>query len=119
MDFYKTQSPVLLLLFNRPEHTKVIFEEVRNAKPKKLYISIDGPRSNNKLDEVNINLIKDFIINNIDWDCNVKTLFRESNIGCKNAVSSAISWFFENENNGIILEDDCLPLNKLQSLDVK
>ena len=44
MDFYKTQSPVLLLLFNRPEHTKVIFEEVRNAKPKKLYISIDGPK---------------------------------------------------------------------------
>jgi hypothetical protein len=115
MDFYKTQSPVLLLLFNRPEHTKVIFEEVRNAKPKKLYISIDGPRSNNKLDEVNINLIKDFIINNIDWDCNVKTLFRESNIGCKNAVSSAISWFFENENNGIILEDDCLPLNSFFS----
>ena len=46
---------------------------------------------------------------NIDWECEVKTLFRDENIGCKYAVSGAINWFFENEDQGIILEDDCLP----------
>jgi hypothetical protein len=115
MEFYTTKSPVLLLLFNRPEHTKVVFEEVRNAKPNKLYIAIDGPRSNNEEDRIKIDLIKEYILNNINWDCNVKTLFRESNLGCKNAVSSAITWFFEHENMGIILEDDCLPLNSFFS----
>jgi len=45
----------------------------------------------------------------VDWDCEVKTLFRDKNLGCKIAVSSAIDWFFENVEEGIILEDDCLP----------
>ena len=115
MEVYTTKSPVLLLLFNRLEHSKLVFEEVRNAKPNKLYIAIDGPRTNNEEDKVKINLIKDFILSNIDWNCNVKTLFRNSNLGCKNAVSSAITWFFEHENMGIILEDDCLPLNSFFS----
>lgn len=115
MEVYTTKSPILLLLFNRLEHSKLVFEEVRNAKPTKLYIAIDGPRPNNEEDKVKINLIKDFILSNIDWDCNVKTLFRDSNLGCKNAVSSAITWFFEHEIKGIILEDDCLPLNSFFS----
>jgi hypothetical protein len=49
------------------------------------------------------------IATNVDWPCEVKTLFRETNLGCKNAVGEAITWFFEHEEQGIILEDDCLP----------
>jgi hypothetical protein len=115
MEFYTTNSPVLFLLFNRPEHTKLVFQEIRNAKPSKLYIAIDGPRNNNKEDIVKIDTIKTYLQNSIDWNCDVKTLFRESNMGCKVAVSSAITWFFEHENMGIILEDDCLPLNNFFS----
>ena len=48
-------------------------------------------------------------MNQVDWDCEVKTLFRDKNLGCKIAISSAIDWFFEHEEMGIILEDDCLP----------
>ena len=115
MQFYKTKSPVLLLLFNRLEYTKLVFEEVRKARPDKLYVAIDGPRINNDEDQIKIVSIKDFIYSHIDWDCKVETLFRDQNLGCKDAVSSAITWFFDNESKGIILEDDCLPLNSFFS----
>jgi hypothetical protein len=115
MSLYKTKSPVLLLLFNRPEHTKLIFKEVRKAQPEKLYIAIDGPRKNNQDDLLKTAEVKNFILNNIDWNCKVETLFRESNLGCKIAVSEAITWFFNHESKGIILEDDCLPLNSFFS----
>jgi hypothetical protein len=45
----------------------------------------------------------------VDWDCEIKTLFRDHNLGCKHGCISAIDWFFENEEMGIILEDDILP----------
>ena len=53
--------------------------------------------------------MRDFIMQNIDWDCEVETLVSEENLGCKYAVSGAINWFFQHEEMGIILEDDCLP----------
>lgn len=107
---YYTKSPVLFLIFNRPDVTRLVFEEIRIAKPQILYLAADGPR---KERETEINTCKQTreIINLIDWPCEVKTLFREENLGCKYAVSSSIDWFFQNEEEGIILEDDCLPNN--------
>lgn len=105
----KFDTPVLFLVFNRPEPTKLVFDVLREVKPSRLYIASDGPRVNNIADIEKNLLIKNYLINNVDWDCELFTLFRETNLGCKNAVSSAISWFFENEEQGIILEDDCLP----------
>ncbi len=102
-------SPVLLLLFNRPDCTKQVFQAVREARPSKLYIAIDGPRTDNASDIVNVTAVRDYVLGNIDWPCTVKTNIRKTNLGCKNAVSSAISWFFEQEEEGIVLEDDCLP----------
>ncbi|WP_207424486.1 FkbM family methyltransferase [Desertivirga brevis] len=103
------KSPVLFLIFNRPEQTKLVFDRIREAKPTKLYIAADGPRpERNELDSCKAT--RD-IVKHIDWQCEVKTLFREENLGCKEAVSSAIDWFFQNEEEGIILEDDCLPSN--------
>ncbi len=103
---FDRQTPVLFLIFNRPHPTNLVFEEVRKAKPKKLYIACDGPR--NKEEEIKVAEAR-AIVSNIDWDCDVETLFRDTNLGCRHAVSSAIDWFFENEPEGIILEDDCLP----------
>jgi hypothetical protein len=101
-------TPILFLIFNRPENTRQVFDSIRRQKPKYLYIAADGPRSN--IDDDNEICLKTReIALQIDWDCQVKTLFREHNLGCKVAVSSAISWFFENVDEGIILEDDCLP----------
>jgi len=100
--------PILIIAFNRPLHTSRVFEEIRKTAPSKLYIAVDGPRPDRKDDVVNIEkTIK--ILDSIDWDCSVQKLVNEYNQGCKIAVSNAISWFFKNEENGIILEDDCLP----------
>lgn len=101
-------TPVLFLIFARPETTKKVFERIRAIKPQKLYVAADGPRKNN-LDEIQRSKDAKHIIDSIDWPCEVKKLYRDDNLGCMFAVSDAISWFFDNEEYGVILEDDCLP----------
>jgi len=102
-------TAVLFLVFNRLETTRQVFDKIKQAKPPKLYIAADGARSEKEGEANKVKSVRDYITKNIDWDCNVRTLFRDKNIGCKNAVSGAINWFFEQEEMGIILEDDCLP----------
>lgn len=104
----KLDVPVLFLIFNRPDTTSIVFDAIKEARPKKLYVAADGPRFNNP-NEIYLCNETRAIINGVDWDCELKTLYRVSNLGCESAVSSAISWFFEHEEMGIILEDDCLP----------
>ncbi|AZI25850.1 nucleotide-diphospho-sugar transferase [Pedobacter sp. G11] len=100
--------PILFLVFNRPTHTRKVFETIRVQKPKHLFIASDGARNGNENDEINVSLVRE-IVKDIDWDCEVNTLFRDKNLGCKTAVSEAITWFFNHIDEGIILEDDCLP----------
>lgn len=102
------QTAVLFLVFNRPNTTKEVFEAIKLAKPPRLYIAADGPRSSRKGEAEKCLQVR-YIATQIDWPCEVKTLFRDENLGCKRAVSEGIDWFFENEEQGIILEDDCLP----------
>lgn len=102
------QTPILFLIFNRPSTTKRVFEQISKIKPKLLFIAADGPR-NNYPDDIEKCQQTRKIVEKIDWDCEVKTLFRDKNLGCKYGVSAAIDWFFENVDEGIILEDDCLP----------
>ena len=102
------ETPVLFLIFNRPDTTQKVFDVIRRQKPKYLFVAADGPRKG-KPDEVEKCQQVREIIKQVDWDCEMKTLFREENLGCKLAISSAITWFFENVEQGIILEDDCLP----------
>ena len=101
-------SPVLFLVFNRPEPTRKVFEAIRSAKPPRLYIAADGPRLEREGERASCEEVRKIALE-VDWECDVKTLFRDENLGCKIAVSEGISWFFEHEDEGIILEDDCLP----------
>lgn len=105
---YKSKSAVLFIVFNRPDTTRRVFDEIKKARPNRLYIAADGPRASRPGERELCNSVRD-IIREVDWDCKVQTLFREINLGCKEGVSSAIDWFFEHEDEGIILEDDCLP----------
>jgi len=100
--------PILFLIFNRPDTTQKVFNAIRQAKPKQLFIAADGHREDKEGEKEKCKQAKK-IIEQVDWDCELKTLFRDKNLGCKIAVSSAINWFFENVEEGIILEDDCLP----------
>lgn len=101
--------PILFLIFNRPDTTEQVFSKIRQIKPSRLYIASDGARNNKIGEDDVVSNLRAQVMSWVDWKCDVKTLFRDSNLGCKEAVSSAISWFFENEEQGIILEDDCLP----------
>jgi len=103
-----TRSPVLFMVFNRPQTTERVFEAVRKARPSRLYVAADGPRVSREGEARRCELVR-AIATAVDWPCEVRTLFRDANLGCKAAVSSAITWFFEHEPEGIILEDDCLP----------
>jgi hypothetical protein len=100
---------VLFLVFNRLHSTEKVFSQIRKYKPNQFFISADGPRSNVKDEFFKCEEVRNFILKNIDWDCEIYTLFRESNLGCGKAVHLAIDWFFEHVESGIILEDDCYP----------
>ena len=100
---------ILFLVFNRLDATKQVFEAIRQARPMRLYIAADGPRKNKEGDEEKVQEVRNHIMTRIDWDCDIKILFRDRNFGLKYAVSDAITWFFNHEEQGIILEDDCLP----------
>jgi len=102
------KNAVLFLTFNRPDIAKRTFVEIAKAKPPRLYIASDGARENKNGETELVNQTRK-IVDLVDWQCEVKTLFQEKNLGCGLAVSSAITWFFEHEEQGIILEDDCLP----------
>jgi hypothetical protein len=101
-------TPILFLVFNRPALTKIVFDEIKKTKPTRLFVAIDGPRKENNNDEKNIKEVLE-IVTNIDWECDLQVLQRKVNLGCGLAVSSAINWFFSKVEEGIILEDDCLP----------
>lgn len=100
--------PILFLVFNRPDLAQRVFERIRAARPTRLFIAADGPRPDHP-DDIQACRETRLLVEQVDWPCEVKTLFREKNLGCRLAVESAITWFFEHEEAGIILEDDCLP----------
>lgn len=104
----ETKSAVLFLTFNRPSTAAVVFNQIREARPSRLYLASDGPRRGVESDIQKISETRKLILN-IDWPCQVQTRFHEENLGCKEAVGGAINWFFEHENEGIILEDDTVP----------
>jgi hypothetical protein len=106
--YRQLKTPVLFLVFNRPAMTARVFEAIRQAKPPRLYVAADGPREGREGEVKRCEQVRK-IATAVDWHCEVKTLFRDKNLGCKYAVSSAITWFFEQEEQGLILEDDCLP----------
>lgn len=101
-------TPILLIVFNRPITTEKVFKSIKLARPSKLYISADGPRNGNISDVNQCAKVKK-IVSDIDWPCEVFHNYSSKNLGCKIGVSSAITWFFKNESEGIILEDDCVP----------
>ena len=97
--------PILFLIFNRPENTLRAFEEIKKQKPKYLYVAADGARPHVVEDLEKCKATRELVIEGVDWDCEVKTLLREENLGCGKAVQSALDWFFSEVEMGIIIED--------------
>ena len=108
MSGFQLTTPVALLIFNRPDTTERVFREIAKAKPPKLLVVADGPRVNRAGEYEKCQQTR-AIIQKVDWDCEVITNFSENNMGCKLRVASGIDWVFEQVEEAIILEDDCLP----------
>lgn len=102
------ETAVLFMVFNRPETTLRVFDAIRRARPTRLYVAADGPRQDRAGEVARVESVRK-IATAVDWPCEVKTLFRDQNLGCGPAVKDAIDWFFEFEDEGIILEDDTVP----------
>src|SRR5690242_7147143 len=102
------RTPVLFLVFNRPEITGRVFAALREVRPRRLYVAADGPRPDRPGEEALCRETR-LVTEKIDWPCEVRRLYRDANLGCGRGVSDAITWFFDQEPEGIILEDDCLP----------
>jgi hypothetical protein len=105
---YNLRTPVALLIFNRPDTTERVFKAIAQARPSKLLVVADGPRASRPGEAERCQQTR-AIIQRVDWDCEVITNFADSNMGCKLRVSSGIDWIFEQVEEAIILEDDCLP----------
>ena len=104
----QTDLPVLLIGFNRPESMRSVINAVRTAAPRSVFFAVDGPRSGSPSDNAKVQATRD-LVQEIDWPCEIHTLFREVNLGCAEGVSGAITWFFDHVSEGIILEDDIIP----------
>ena len=100
--------PVLLIAFNRPHTAKKVLEAIGRVRPKELYVAVDGPREGNDDDVRKVKEVKDLVKTVVDWPCKVKTLFREKNGGCEKGAIGAVNWFFDNVEEGIVFDDDCV-----------
>ena len=103
------KKPVLIIAWRRPNQVKKVICSLREYySPNKVYVACDGPLQSEQEKEKVLNTRK-VIEKEIDWDCEIKKLYSPVNKGCRKGVSDAISWFFSENDDGIILEDDCVP----------
>lgn len=102
------ETPILFIIFNRHDTARQVFDVIRKIKPKKLFVFADGPRQTRPGEEILCEKTRK-VVSGVDWPCEVRTNFMDQNLGCHFAVPKAISWFFGEVEEGIVLEDDCLP----------
>lgn len=100
--------PVLVTMFNRPDHASRVIDVLAKTRPRRLFLAVDGPRSGVAGDEEGASGCRE-LVSRIDWDCELHTRFRETNLGCREGMIDGVSWFFDHVESGVVLEDDCVP----------
>ena len=109
MGDYHVKNAVAILTFNRIHTTKKLLELMKIIKPSRMYVIIDAPRKNRDGEVEQVNAVKQLFENEINWNCEVKKNYAEENMGTCMRQYTGFSWVFENEEQAIILEDDCIP----------
>ena len=105
---FEMKTPVLLIMFNRPHKAAQVFEKIRQVRPPKMFIVVDGARPDRPGEAEKVRQCRAFA-DLVDWECDLKVNFAETNMGCNDRIVSGISWAFEHVEELIILEDDCVP----------
>lgn len=102
------KTPISLHVFNRPGMTRRVFAQIRSAKPETLFLVADGPRAGHPTDTENCKAVRQ-LLEQVDWKCEVIRNYSDVNMGSYKRNSSGINWLFDNVEEAIILEDDCIP----------
>ena len=102
-------TPLLLTAWRRPHSLRQVINAIRQVAPKRLYVACDGPNPERPGEDEQVATSRAVIETEIDWPCQIERLYSDVNQCCRLAVSRAITWFFEQVEEGIILEDDCIP----------
>lgn len=104
-------TPILLITFNRPDHTRQTLQRILEAHPHDLYIFQDGAREGSANDAIKCKQVRDvideLITNQKSSIINLHTYYSSENLGCGAGPMTGISWFFDNVEQGIVMEDDC------------
>lgn len=108
MNHTELSAPVLIIAYRRKDTTRKVLQAVRAARPKRIYVACNAPRPDRPLEAAECSAVRN-LFNEIDWPCEIQRLFRNEHLRAKDSISSAITWFFDHEPKGIILEDDCVP----------
>ncbi len=102
-------TAVAFLIFSRPEPTRRVLAAIREARPRLLLVVADGPRADRPEDAAKCAEVREVVERGVDWPCEVRKNYADTNLGCARRVSSGLDWVFEEVEEAIILEDDCLP----------
>ena len=108
MSTWQLETPVVLLIFNRPDTTQRVFAEIAKLKPTDLFIVADGPRLD-RPGEAEKCAAARAIIDHVDWPCSVARNYSATNLGLKDRVAGGLTWVFSQVPEAIVLEDDCVP----------
>ena len=100
------ETPIAFIIYRRPELTAQVFERIREARPRQLFVIADGPRSEG--DWLRCAQARR-VVEKIDWPCEVQRNYSKHNQGCRDRVVSGLDWVFARVNEAIVVEDDCLP----------
>jgi len=101
--------PVLLLAWRRPNTLRRVIDAIRPAAPSRLFVACDGPNGARVGEADKVAATRELIEKAVDWPCQIERLYSDTNLGCRDGPVTAISWFFEQVEEGVILEDDCVP----------
>ena len=104
----RLRTPVLIIIFNRPDTTRRVFAEIAKARPATLLIAADGPRVD-RPEDLDRCAAARRVVEQVDWDCDVRAHYSDVNLGCGRGPATAITWAFEQVQEAIVVEDDCLP----------
>ena len=104
----KSKLPILILAYNRPDLIVPVMQVIQTYQPPRLYLACDGPREQKQGDAERVAETRQIMKQAVNWQCETHYLFREQNLGCARGVYEAITWFFEHEEYGVIIEDDVI-----------
>jgi hypothetical protein len=101
------ETPVLLIGYRRVSTTRKVIESLRGVRPRRVFFSVNGPNPATAGEEAQCQAVRE-LAGEIDWDCRIERLFRKEHLSARDSIAGAITWFFDNVEEGIVLEDDCV-----------